>query len=55
MQTSLQLTMMDTILKFAENFTYLGAIISSALSIDVEINSTVAKAIEVMAKLDKRT
>ncbi len=41
-------------LKVVENFTYLGSTISSSLSIDVEINSKIAKAVAVMARLNQR-
>ncbi|KAL1255575.1 hypothetical protein QQF64_013636 [Cirrhinus molitorella] len=41
-------------LEVVENFTYLGSIISSSLSIDSEINSRIAKAATVMAKLNQR-
>ena len=41
-------------LEVVENFTYLGSTISSSLSIDSEINSRIAKAATVMAKLNQR-
>ncbi len=41
-------------LKVVENFTYLGSTISSSLSIDVEINGRIAKAVAVMARLNQR-
>ena len=41
-------------LEVVENFTYLGSTISNSLSIDVEVNSRIAKAIAVMAKLNQR-
>ena len=41
-------------LEVVENFTYLGSSISSSLSIDSEINSRIAKAATVMAKLNQR-
>ena len=41
-------------LEAVENFTYLGSTISSSLSIDAEVNSRIAKAAAVMAKLSQR-
>lgn len=41
-------------LEVVENFTYLGSTISSSLAIDTEINSRIAKAATVMAKLNLR-
>ncbi len=41
-------------LKVVENFTYLGSTISSSLSIDVEINGRIAKAVAVMVRLNQR-
>ena len=41
-------------LEVVENFTYLGSTISNSLSIDVEVNRRIAKAIAVMAKLNQR-
>ncbi|KAK4299068.1 hypothetical protein Pmani_028620 [Petrolisthes manimaculis] len=41
-------------LEVVENFTYLVSTISSSLSIDTEINSRIAKAVAVMARLNKR-
>ena len=40
-------------LEVVENFTYLGSTISNSLSIDVEVNSRIAKATAVMAKLNQ--
>ena len=41
-------------LEVVENFTYLGSTISNSLSIDVEVNSRIAKATAVMATLNQR-
>ena len=41
-------------LSVVDNFKYLGSTISSNLSLDVEINTSVEKAATVMAKLNKR-
>ena len=41
-------------LEVVEHFTYLGSTISNSLSIDVEVNSRIAKATAVMAKLNQR-
>ena len=41
-------------LEAVENFTYLGSSISSSLSIDAEVNSRIAKAAIVMARLKQR-
>ena len=41
-------------LEVVENFTYLGSTISNSLSIDVEVNSRIAKATAGVAKLNQR-
>ena len=41
-------------LEAVENFTYLGSTISGSLSIDAEVNSRIAKAAAVMARLNQR-
>lgn len=41
-------------LEVVENFTYLGSTITNSLSIDTEVNSRIAKAAAVMARLNKR-
>ena len=53
-ETTPSITIDGCTLEVVENFTYLGSTISSSLSIDSEINSRIAKATTVMAKLNQR-
>jgi hypothetical protein len=48
------ITIEDDALEVVENFTYLGSSISNSLKIDTEISCRIAKAVAVMAKLNKR-